>query len=120
MKRVSVTTPAGILLDDRVAGHWPADAHDPVITKMIRGLYFHHFGEILGDKASTKVHWLRYLNSELRQLWTELPLGGALANEIFLYRCGNAVENPLYSVWMFVFYGRHFASGYTSPISEAV
>jgi hypothetical protein len=78
MRRVSVT-PAGVFLGHQVADQWPPEAYDPIIENMIRGLYFHLFGEILGDKVSIKVQWLRELNEEIRQLCTELPIAGNLS-----------------------------------------
>ena len=94
MRRVTVTTPAGVFLGNQVMGHWSAEAHDPVIDKMIRGLYFHHFKEILGDKVTIKVQWLRGLNADLRQLCAELPIVGSLAGGIFEYRGGRTEGRP--------------------------
>jgi len=104
MRSVLVTTPAGIILGERTAGHWPASAHDPVIEKMIRGLYFHHFAEILGDRVIINVQYQRKLNADMLQLCAEMPIGGRLADGAFEYRCARAKESPLHSIWIFAFY----------------
>lgn len=69
-----------------MGGPWPVEIHDPIIEKMIRGLYFHHYGVILWDRAAVKVQWLRTLEDlenwsrridpSLEPLWTELPGAG--------------------------------------------
>jgi hypothetical protein len=123
---ISVRSPAGIILADRIGGLWPPEAHDPVIEKIIRGLYFYHYREILGARVEIKIHWLRTsedleswtrrIDSSLEQLWTELPGAGNVGTGYFRYRYARAIESPLHSTWLFDFYGAHFAGGYTSPV----
>jgi hypothetical protein len=43
--------------------------------------------------------------------WKQHNLGG----NAFIYRFDRAVEEPLLSIWLFQFYDRHWASGYTTP-----
>ena len=126
MRPISVRSPAGIILAEKIGGLWPPESHDPVIEKIIRGLYFHHYREVLGDRVEIKVHWLRTsedlenwtrrIDSTLEQLWTELPGAGNVGTRYFRYRYAAAIESPLHSTWLFDFYGAHFAGGYTSPV----
>lgn len=37
---------------------WPVSAYAPVITRMARGLFYHHYKEILGRRASIAVEML--------------------------------------------------------------
>lgn len=123
---ISVRSPAGIILAERIGGPWPSEAHDPVIEKMIRGLYFHHYREILGERVNVQIQWLRTsedlenwtrrVDPSLEQLWTELPGAGDVGTGHFRYRYAAAIESPLHSTWLFDFYGAHFAGGYTSPV----
>src|SRR4029077_2518962 len=86
IRPISVRSSGGIILAARAVGHWPPEAHDPVIEKTIRGLYFHHYGEILGERVTIKIRWLRMVEDlenwsrrvdpSLDQLWTELPGAG--------------------------------------------
>ena len=125
-RTISVRSPAGIILGERQGGLWPPEVHDPIVEKTIRGLYFYHYGEILGDRVHIKVQWLRTtedlenwsrrIDPSVEQLWTELPGVGNVGTRYFRYRYATAIENPLHSAWLFDFYGAHFASGYTSPI----
>ncbi len=125
-RTISVRSPAGIILGERQGGPWPPEVHDPIVEKTIRGLYFYHYREILGDRVHIKVQWLRTTEDlenwsrrvppSVEQLWTELPGAGNVGTGYFRYRYATAIENPLHSAWLFDFYGAHFASGYTSPI----
>jgi len=118
-------SPAGIILGEKKGGPWPVEVHDPIIEKMIRGLYFHHYDVVLADRAEVKVYWLRTLEDlenfsrridpSLEQLWTELPGAGNVGAGHFRYRYAVSNESPLHSIWLFDFYRAHFAGGYTSP-----
>jgi hypothetical protein len=122
-KTFSFETPAGIFLAERIASYWPPEVHNPVIEKMIRGFYFHHYGEALGNRVQIKVQWLRAVDDlenwsrridpSLEPLWTELPGTGSVGAGYFRYSFG--ATSPLDSIWMFDFYGAHFAGGYTTP-----
>ena len=48
----------------------------------------------------------------MSEAWLENRLG----HGEFVYRFGRAEESPLHSVWIFEFYGTHWAAGYTSPM----
>jgi len=115
-KRILLRTKAGIILGTRMVVCWDSTAHDRTIERMIRGLYYHHFGEILGDRVIVKVHWLRGLTDDIFEAskeWTQHSLG----RNTLIYRFGRAGEAPLHSIWLFQFYDRHWASGYTSPVA---
>src|SRR5262249_28139155 len=47
---VWLTTPSGIIHGRGFRGLWDSDAHDSMIERMIRGLYFHHYREVLGPR----------------------------------------------------------------------
>jgi hypothetical protein len=59
MKPINLVTESGIYLGRAMAGLWDSEAHDKVIERTIRGLYYHHYGSILGDSAKIKVQWLK-------------------------------------------------------------
>jgi hypothetical protein len=95
---------------------WDSDAHDAVVERTIRGLYDHHFGEILGDRASITVHRFRSLTPDMIAMsegWSANVLGTGDC----IYRFGRAIDSPLDSVWIFQFYNAHWAGGYTTPVS---
>ena len=115
-KRVALRTKSGIIIGAATAIRWEGKVHDRTIEKMIRGLYFHHFGEILGNRVKIKVHWLRNINEEIYKMsttWQKHNVG----ENAFIYRYCRAEDGPLHSIWLFQFYDKHWASGYTTPAS---
>ncbi|MFQ5903836.1 MAG: hypothetical protein ACE5JO_09105, partial [Candidatus Binatia bacterium] len=76
-----------------------------------------HFNEILAEKVTCRVQWLRELTEELRQEFENWPQN-IIGSGQLIYKYGRAGEQPLYSTWLFQFYGRHWASGYTTPVVE--
>jgi len=118
MRLAELRTPGGIILGKRPVGRWNSKAHDETIERMIRGLYFHHFGEVLGDKVLVRVQWLRAMNNRLLEVSEEWQ-SSSVGADAFIYRYGKAEDAPLHSVWLFQFYKRHWASGYTTPVEDS-
>jgi hypothetical protein len=115
MKKVLLTTSSGIVLGEGRGGPWDSTVHDNTIERIIRGLYFHHYGEILGNRASVKTHWFRDLSSDLLETtanYEQRSVGGGQ----FVYRFGRASDGPLHSLWLFQFHKRHWAGGQTAPV----
>jgi hypothetical protein len=114
LEPVYLTTEAGII---HSRGHrilWDSEAHDLIVERTIRGLYYHHFNEILGDRVEIKVHWFRKLTPEMVEMsndWRAYTFGKGEVT----YRYGRASESPLNSIWIFEFYEAHWAGGYTEP-----
>jgi hypothetical protein len=105
---------------------WDSAAHDAIVERTIRGLYYHHFGEVLGSGVSVKVQWLLELTPEMiarSEEWAANTLGtgecvyrfGRLPKKEALER---AEDSPLHSVWIFQFYKAHWASGHTTPVRQ--
>lgn len=117
MKPVYLRSPAGVITERRMGSPWDSEAYDKVIERMIRGLYFYHFSEILGDRVRCKVQWHSFITDEISEMskeWQQHVIG----NGQIVYRYVKAQEHPLYSTWLFQFYDRHWASGYTEPIDQ--
>lgn len=108
------TTPSGIVWGRGRRVLWNSNAHDAVVERTIRGLYFHHFNEILGERGSVKVQWLRSFPADVVEYMRACPIV-SLGDDQFVYRYGRAVDQPLSSLWLLNFYGKHYASGYTLP-----
>jgi len=114
MKPAYIKSPGGIIAGKGTAFLWDSEAHDKIIERTIRGLYYFHFREILGDQVQCKVHWLRGIPKdvfEMSKQWKQHVLG----NGHVVYRYGRPQDNPLCSIWLFQFYGKHWSSGYTVP-----
>jgi hypothetical protein len=85
------------------------------VERIARGLYYHHYGEILGARAKCEVGFLYALSDgylETSRGWPE----GHIGDGAFSYRYGRAEDHPLNSVWVFEFYQGHWASVETSPV----
>ena len=57
-KEVPITTPTGVFAGTGLKILWDSKAHDSVIERCIRGLYYHHFGSVIADQARVTVQWL--------------------------------------------------------------
>lgn len=110
-----LSTPSGIIYKQCYVGHWNSKAHNTVVERIIRGLYYHHCKEILGNRATCDVQWLSGLDGvyDLSKEWPQYNIGND-----FIYRWCFEQGNPLSSLWIFQFYKRHWASGYTTPVGK--
>jgi hypothetical protein len=94
---------------------WPRENHDKVIEKITRGLYYHHFGEILRPAIFFEIIFLDKLDAELEQTVLSMRrcnVGGAGR---FAYAYGRLAEEPQVSMWIYQFYMRHWALAITKP-----
>jgi hypothetical protein len=113
---VNLTTPTGIVWGRGARVLWDSRAHDAVIERIVRGLYYVHFNKVLGDTAVVKVQWLRFVPTDVMETLARTPLL-IVGDRQFMYRYGFAENNPLLSIWIFNFYDRHFAAGHTAPVA---
>lgn len=93
---------------------WNSEAHDAVIERTIRGLYFHHTGNVVPADTALKVQWLRGVSDEIESkidLFKEVTIG----EEQVIYKYFIYPGDPRCSLWLFEFYGAHWASGHISP-----
>lgn len=91
---------------------WNSDAHDKTIERIVRGLYFHHFGESLSPDTVVSPKWFREPHINF------LPEGVNLASRTigerqFSYSFARVEEQPQVSIWTFEFYQRHWSGAHT-------
>lgn len=103
---VDVKTPAGVFLGKQRAVPMPLHAHNAVLDRTVRGLYFHHFGAILGSRASCQVTPLKNLPQEITALLSKMFLG-SIGGDAFIYRYGRASDSPQDSIWLLLFHRKH-------------
>ncbi len=116
LRNVWVKTPEGVILGQRTAVLLNSKAHDQIIEKTIRGLHFHHTGAILGDAADITVNWHHSLTKDMYDMavgWATGVVGGGT----FIYKFAIPPEEPLYSAWVFQFFGQMWSSGTVLPRS---
>lgn len=102
-------TGAGSYLGSLPAVPWPADRFHVVIERIARGLYFHHFKEILGHRVDCSVNLLRGLTKDFLDSTAGWPTDN-IGDGVFVYRYGRAHDSPLDSFWVFQFYQVLWAS----------
>lgn len=113
LEPVYLTTESGIIHDKGYRMLWDSQAHDAIVERMIRGLYYHHFRQILANRVDIEVQWLKKLTPEIVSMpkdWRVNTFGTGEVTYIFARKAGS----PLDSVWIFQFYKGHWAGGYTT------
>ena len=99
-------------LETRTGVLWNSEAHDAVIERTIRGLYFHHHGAVLPVDTKLAVQWLREVPEDIMPklyLFNEVTIG----DQQVTYKYCVYDDDPRCSLWLFDFYGAHWASGHT-------
>lgn len=105
-REVNLVTPAGVYVGKRRAVTVPMHSHNAVCDRIVRGLYFHHYGTILGSRVSCRVAPLQSIPSEMES-FLGLMLFNSIADGAFCYRYGRASDSPLDSMWLLLFYGKY-------------
>lgn len=101
-------------IETRTGVLWNSAAHDAVMERTIRGLYFHHSGSPIPIDTNLAVQWLHGVPEEILpslHLFNEVVLG----DDQVTYKYIIYGDDPRHSLWLFDFYGAHWASGHTSP-----
>jgi hypothetical protein len=115
MHEVELRTRGNLRVGNRMAFLWPANEFESVVERIARGLYYHHFGEILGARVKCDSGLLYFLADEFMALskdWGENHIGEGA----FSYRFARADGAPLSSLWVFEFYQGLWAVVETSPV----
>lgn len=109
---VNQYTPQGIFLGLKYAVLWDSESHTRVLSRTVRGLYYHHFREVLPADTEIKITWHHQLSEEIFKMslrMKQVSIGG----DDFIYRYARAEEVPEASCWIFQFYGGHWAGAFT-------
>ena len=113
---IDVHTSAGIYMGKATAFRIDAKAYNAVIERIVRGLYYHHYGNILGDRVTCKATMLRGIDRKVLEMYRGWQIN-VIGKQALIYKFNRASESPLHSVWIFEFYNRHWATGYTKPVN---
>jgi len=114
---VLLTTPGGVIHGHAYRLRWDSDVHDKTIERLIRGLYFHHYQEVLGPRVHISTHWFRSLTQDILDATRDCEQR-SVGNDQFVYRFGRAIDGQLHSIWLFEFHSRHWAGGETTPVDD--
>lgn len=89
-----------------------ADPHKRVLRRIVRGLYYHHFGQIVETETVVDANPMRKLPAEFAEFLPDMVLAN-VGGDAFIYRYGRAMESPQDSLWVLWFYRRHLVCGHT-------
>ncbi|WP_409525160.1 hypothetical protein [Nitrincola sp. MINF-07-Sa-05] len=112
--RVAIVNKSGDL-ESRMGVLWDSYAHDRVIERTIRGLYYHHSGHPIPSNCILQVQWLHGVPDEIIPMLPILKEHTIGENQV-VYKYVIYENDPRHSLWIFEFYGAHWASGHTSPV----
>ena len=109
---IELRTESGIVFGEVYATRWNAKAHDDVIRRTVKGLYFHHFGEVLSQSADFSITIFRSWPEKLGQTTNDLRQEH-IGETAFIYRYGRTVEDPNVSAWLLQFHEAHMVLVFT-------
>jgi hypothetical protein len=110
--KVDLRSPSGIYVGDAYAVGVPARSLDAAIERIVRGLYFHHFGEAIGSRGAVRVQPLRTLPPGFAEQISNWPAAW-VGDKTFYYRFARTRGAPLESLWILLFYERFCVFGQT-------
>lgn len=99
-------------IEERLPLQWPVSAYVPVIERMVRGLFYHHFDSVLGKRGKCDIHMLHEIPQTFHDA-TNGWIGGDVGGQIFVYRF--AKLDDIRSYWIFQFFDSHWATAETYP-----
>lgn len=114
MKDVSITTKSGLIVENRTAFPMKVEVYQAVFERTVRGLYFYHFKEILGNDVAVDVGLLLSLSDEAYEL-TKNFAQNEIGGDTFVYKYAKAAEEPKESLWVFQLYEQHWVRVTTKP-----
>ena len=119
LQPVDLVAPDGGVFKGAFTAKWDSEAHTKVIERTIRGLHYHHYGIILGSESTVKTHYFKNLSTEVAEL-SKTWAFNSLGKDAFVYKYTGASNDTVRaSVWLFQFYGAHWAGGQTrTPIGD--
>lgn len=110
LEPLHISQSEGEIVDKQHSVLWDSDAHDKVIERIVRGLFYHHYQSILGDEADITVYWFKEPPEEFKEMSLHKE---SVGNNAFIYQ-HNKIDNSEYdSIWLFQFYESHWAAGIT-------
>jgi hypothetical protein len=110
MESVELFSKSGIFLGVGGIKLWDSHAHDMVIKKLTRGLYFHIFQSIIPLETSIKAYWLRSIPEQVIASMSVMRKGSVAENRIKYAYFMNT--DAMYGLWLYSFYDAHLAGAF--------
>lgn len=120
-RQVERYTPGGIYLGPGTEVALRSKSHHPTVSRIIRGLYFHHFSSPLGSDVPIRImaqkaidsRWMESMTPILQSM-TLVPL---LPN-VFMYAFGRVTDVSDSSLWLLTFYGRFVVGAFAGDLEK--
>lgn len=112
-----LTSTHGIITEKSEVVIWD-ESPNKVVEKIIRGLYYHHFSEILADRVNIIINQINIVPPETVEGVKSWPCNFVGGGQ-FLYRYARANDEPLYSAWLLVFHRKLVVLGRTEPVLDS-
>lgn len=93
---------------------WPAEGVDRTVARIVKGLYFHHFDERLGEPLVVESYLFRRLPDGFGEILRRAG-HGRVAGDAFVYAFGRAREDRSHSLWLLEFYQSLIIMALTRP-----
>lgn len=114
MRWVELQSLEGLFVGTAMAVLLNSQSYDTVINRIIRGLHWHHTGDILGDRVDIKVRWHRNLSRKIYEMTTNWSTG-IVGKGQFIYKYFVCDEIPMASIWVLQFFRCAWSSGTVMP-----
>ena len=108
----------GIITGQVPVFHWDGPGHDEMITRIVRGLYYRVFGRALPPTIPVRGSFQRPFEGDVLKDWLDWSGENIGKEGEFCYRYAFSSDDPNDSLWLIVFYARHFACGHTGFLVE--
>ena len=119
MRRVVIRDPTVSRSQSAFAIPLNQTAHDTVVERTVRGLYFHHTGRILGNRYTPEVQWHLVLNEDLFRMTKDWRTG-TIGDPAFVYKYAICDEDPEATVWILQFFQKTWSSVFFVPQEQDV
>lgn len=114
MRRVVIQDPTVPTSQSALAIPLNKTAHDTVVERTVRGLYFHHTGKILGDRYPLTVQWLRVLDDELFRVTNDWSTG-TMGDPALVYKYAICTDDPSATAWVLQFFQKTWSIVISNP-----
>lgn len=105
MYPVLTATDSGIITGKGVAVPWDNEAHDTTIERITRGLFYYHYKKIVSSETPLNTYWFKNLPSFEPNTFDT----STIAEGKFTYYHRKVDNRDFDSIWLYSFYGAHFA-----------
>lgn len=106
--QAEVFSEAGIFIGIAPAVLWEVQKHNPIIEKTVKGLYWEHYNDILGNRVNWEITWLRGLTEKAINMLSQLHV--KRIGNAFVYAYRRTDDDPISSIWLLEFYGIHLVN----------